>query len=791
MPAAIPAAVSALVVGGGAYAAGQTIATAAIIAGITFAGNLALGYISEQLAPEIEDYSNDKGGKQLTITSTVEPRRLIYGETLVSGVVVYRNTAGKHNGRLFTLIALAGHEIEDITDIWLDDAEIPAADINWGTDGSVDDGFYGGDPWADPAVYFQKGLGTSTQAASSFLTSHFSDWTSSHQGKEVAWLCARFDYIKDQQEVWERGAPNNIKALVKGKKVYDPRLDSTQPGGSGTHRVADESTWEWSDNPALCTADYIMHALGMDEDSDRIDWDLIQDAADRCDGTVSIPPSGTQTRFTCNGVLDAGDTHKTNLTALLSSMNGSAIFSNGKWRIRAWQYETPTISLTDEDLRETLKMSPNKSMRERYNTVRATYIDPDRQYQPSAMIEVTSSTFQTRDGEKLARDIKLPMTNNELMAQRLALGLLEQSDHQKIAYFPGKMTCYQVNIGEAVQLTYERFGWTNKVFRCVGWKLTDKGVDLVLREDDSNIYTDPATGDYATRTAAGTVTFPTMEAPIVDNFLAEATSRGAQLTWDSPAARLYDVVEIWRSVSSSDKWGSATKIAEVRGEYYLDEIEPGVYWYFARTRNYEQEVSTRQPLDGYEVATIPDDFLIVDPGFEMTRLQDGTHRRHWLNISTVTNGTHGKATMLVESGDGGHGGGHKLGVQLYVNSEQSQLFSFSNAKTPPLNRGLTLNMWMRYRVPTYLNVKSAFIDFNVFGRRNARSPSSLVIGSTRVTFTNSTDWDVASWQQAVSALTNVESYSLMRAQLEFNCIADTSTADLKIEIDEVFLNYTG
>jgi len=34
-------------------------------------------------------------------------------------------------------------------------------------------------------------------------------------------------------------------------KVYDPRKDSTYPGGSGAHRANDETTWEWSDNPAL------------------------------------------------------------------------------------------------------------------------------------------------------------------------------------------------------------------------------------------------------------------------------------------------------------------------------------------------------------------------------------------------------------------------------------------------------------------------------------------------------------------------------------------------------------
>jgi hypothetical protein len=34
-------------------------------------------------------------------------------------------------------------------------------------------------------------------------------------------------------------------------KVYDPRKDSTYPGGSGSHRSNDETTWEWSENPYL------------------------------------------------------------------------------------------------------------------------------------------------------------------------------------------------------------------------------------------------------------------------------------------------------------------------------------------------------------------------------------------------------------------------------------------------------------------------------------------------------------------------------------------------------------
>lgn len=47
-----------------------------------------------------------------------------------------------------------------------------------------------------------------------------------------------------------------LNAIIKGLKVYDPRKDSTN-GGTGSHRFATPSTWEWSDNPALCLTNFL------------------------------------------------------------------------------------------------------------------------------------------------------------------------------------------------------------------------------------------------------------------------------------------------------------------------------------------------------------------------------------------------------------------------------------------------------------------------------------------------------------------------------------------------------
>jgi len=78
----------------------------------------------------------------------------------------------------------------------------------------------------------------------------------------------------------------DVGAKVRGRKVYDVRKDSTA-GGSGAHRLATPSTWEWSDNPALALADFCRdstYGLGR-----TVDWSTVHAAANACDALVGSP----------------------------------------------------------------------------------------------------------------------------------------------------------------------------------------------------------------------------------------------------------------------------------------------------------------------------------------------------------------------------------------------------------------------------------------------------------------------------------------------------------------------
>jgi len=80
----------------------------------------------------------------------------------------------------------------------------------------------------------------------------------------------------------------NINARVRGRRLYDPRKDSTVPGGAGAHRLADPATWEWSDNPALALADFVRSDLyGAGQAVEPVSLRL---AADACDAPLGAPP---------------------------------------------------------------------------------------------------------------------------------------------------------------------------------------------------------------------------------------------------------------------------------------------------------------------------------------------------------------------------------------------------------------------------------------------------------------------------------------------------------------------
>ena len=608
--AAVATAVGAAGATGTALAiASSSAALVALGAATVVAAGVALNAAMKGLMPDISMPQVDTDrSRQQTVRGTIEPQKVVYGEALVSGPIFFVGVAGTDNNTLYHAIALTGHEVDDITDIHFDNEVITDAQINQSA--QVTAGEFGPTSEA-PSEYIcliERKNGSSTQTSSSLLTPTFNDWTSSHRARGISYVVTQWKLTDSSQEVWDRLKPNNIKALVKGKKdIYDPRLDVAAGNTAGDNPTLGVYQ-QWTDNPALCVANYLTDTrFGLSIPASKIDWAAVVTAADACDVTVTVPNSGTEKRFTANGVLFAGDAHRTNINKLLSAMNGSLVYSNGIYTIRAGIYEAPTESLDEDDLAGAVTVKTSVERGDRFNTVRPIFIDPSQRHKSVEAPEVQLTTAVNRDnGEVLTRDIQLPFTNSSFMAQRIVHKQIQLSDQQKVITFPANLTGLRVDVGDRVQVTIEELNYSNKVFRCAGWSFSDTQdgvVNLTLLEDDSGSYADPTAGEYSTISASGVITQGFRGVPDPQNLSATAGLKHIELNWTNPSnPKLFEIIAIYASADSS--WSNAQLIGETRGTQFFHDganpIDPvavgNTRYYWVRALAYAGDKNSSRPF---------------------------------------------------------------------------------------------------------------------------------------------------------------------------------------------------
>ena len=635
---------------GGAMQLGTGIAAiigggAAIIAGGTIIAKQAMGLFEVEM-PKVDTDAS----RQRTVRSTTEPYKTIYGETLVSGPISYIGMTGTNNEDLYHVIALAGHEVTDITDIYFDNELIEDSQINGGSSagGNVTAGTFA--PKNSTTIcIINKHLGTATQAADSMMVNAFTDYTSAHQGKGIAYIAMKWKLNDDSAEVWDKYAPTDIKAIVKGRKVYDPRLEYAADGTYGQD-VTNASYIAYSTNPALCLADYLINDdFGMGIAVAKIDWEAIVTAADGCDVSVVIP-SGTQKRFTTNGVLFGTDSHRTNINKILSSMNGHLVYSNGKYIAHAGIYEAPTESLNEDDLIGAIGIKTSFERSDRFNTIKGLFVDPEQNHKSSEFPKVQLADAVTRDnGEVLEKEVQYPMTNSSYMAQRLSNKLIQLSDQQKVVSFPANLSALRIAAGDRVQVSVDELSWSNKVFMCVGWTFSDEGgVNLTLREDSSTSYADPASNEYSTITATGDITDAFRGVPSPSGLSVTADLKNNELNWVNPL-RPSDYGTIYVYASPNGNFSSAVKIGETDGTQFIhdasnsaDSVSAGdVRYYWVRAvKNVGTDAASQSNLE-------PN----ADPN---TTVFATVGRVNWADVSGSTNAPADNATV-----------GAQISVNLY------------------------------------------------------------------------------------------------------------------------------
>lgn len=437
-----------------AVGATSTAATFAITAATYVGVSLVTSWALQALAPKPDFGALGSSGLLVNAKNPAAPHDFVYGEVRKGGTITYYETTGTNNKFLHQIVALAGHPVDSINDIYINDEVVTL-------DGS---GLVTSTPW-NSKIRIQKYDGTQTAAPASLL-SESEQISASFVGNGIAYLYIRYEFDKD---VFANGLPL-ITAVVRGKRVFDPRT----------------STTAYSNNAALCVRDYIASGYGLNDGT--IDDTVFSAAANICDENVTLAGGGTEKRYTINGVTSAGQTHGNVLQTMMTACAGSLFWGAGKWKLVVGDYVAPAKVLTLDDLRGPISLSTRVDLQDQFNGVQGTFNDAGNRWITADYPPIKSPTFVTEDGgQETLLDLALPFTTSAATAQRLAKLTLFRGREQMTLTADFGLNAFDVEVGEIIAFTNPRYGFDEKEFEVVGWSFGaaeagDLRVTLTLRE---------------------------------------------------------------------------------------------------------------------------------------------------------------------------------------------------------------------------------------------------------------------------------------------------------------------
>ena len=495
------------------------IGTATTMAVMTFGTTLLSAVIGGMTSKGINATGGNFGAKIANRAATA-PRQLVYGKCRVGGTIVHLETSGTDNHLLNIVVVLAGHEIESLESVRLNDTTLntSSSTINSTTVFTCTDSEFSNSDNVNKfdsngrlvRFAFENGSQTSANA---FAVAQ-SSLISTDKFIDCAYV---FMQMVFDPEKFGGGLPK-MSFVVKGKKVFDPRSNETA--------WTDSSGKDIGTNPALCIRDYLtdttygLKALSS-EINDTTNLGGVAAAANACEVDVTLADgSTTEDKYTANGFTTFTANGQGVLEGLLSSMAGKMSYNNGKFNIFAGTTQTPSLTITDDNLLELVSITTNTNTGELYNTVKPIFVDSTNNFVATDAPVFQDSTFLTEDTPNGTNSDKpnfakqmekqLPFTITHTMAQRIGrIALNNQRLNTTISCLVD-MSFLKLQPADWVYVTNERLSFSQKVFEVISLNLevipTDEiptlAVRLNLKEADNSVFTF-ATSDYQTPVVSG------------------------------------------------------------------------------------------------------------------------------------------------------------------------------------------------------------------------------------------------------------------------------------------------
>lgn len=273
-------------------------------------------------------------------------------------------------------------------------------------------GYYAGFLWRD----FRLGLLSETA-----LTPHFSGmpgWSNLHLLSNKAAILWNMLFDKDGKRFASGVPPTG--AVWLGVKCYDPRLDSTYPGGSGSCRIDDEDTWPYSECPGLHGLTY---ALGRYRNGKKVFGIGMPPTGLRIGDFVALANVCDANNWKVGGVIfEPGEGVRwQNFREILQAGGAKPVFSGGQLGCRASMPRVALDVITPADLADDdAEITAMQTDRARLNGIIPKYRSEEHKWEYVQSDLVSVPSYVTEDGEEKTEERQYNLVQQKDQAAQLA-----------------------------------------------------------------------------------------------------------------------------------------------------------------------------------------------------------------------------------------------------------------------------------------------------------------------------------------------------------------------------------
>ncbi len=454
-----------------AYGIGSVVATTVTSAGFLF--SVAAAAVSA-LTPEV----GASGSPTEWRSDPDAPIPFVIGENASAGFIVHRDEWGSDNRYQSIVTVYSGAGPIQAFGTYTADG---AAQTFAGAYGRQNTGTWKDIFWRDTKLGAQPdtALQPPDQKGDPTIGGTMPAWSSSYKlsGKACDMVTMAMD---KNRERWPTGEPKPLQ-VIQGLLVWDPREDDTYPGGSGSCRLDDPSTWVYSENPYLhalkwCLGYYENGVLvgGIGASQSGIDVAAFVEGANIAEANGWLV-SGRPTT--------ADDKHQV-LQAMLQAGGGRYARKGGKISCLVRAPRTSVATVSAADTAGPFSIDINSDRLARLNTVTPRCVMASHDWEMVAQDPVTVPAYVTADGGVRADGFDYPYVaikaNNVNQHQPAQLAAYDIVDSRETIRGTVPLKPYMAQIEPGDVFTIDEPGFLLDGVECLCVKRTfDPAQDIV------------------------------------------------------------------------------------------------------------------------------------------------------------------------------------------------------------------------------------------------------------------------------------------------------------------------